>query len=399
MLSSSCQSQPSSHPAPVDNTPIDPAEIARLKRRLAAAQEEVKELSGTKLKKPPTPVTVGRGIRRLVSLYDSVDDIIQAADQQKDSNNDDDEAEEDDALVDKAAEGKREIESKLTAFTILIRNFPLVKEAIEDPNVDFDVFVTSLQIGANNARSDDVRRIKEAVAFWLNKEYGKEDDFEMLDPKERTGRGLHNYVTGRLLCPVDYDWDVPEIYTDIIEGTIDISEDYFLRCFYPNGNGDPSHYERGFLKSGLLVNVYKDIFTSPSSCDASLSASAPSEDVQNDSDGPAPPKRPKLTEHQARKKATKSCVATILGMEGRVTPRSIAYAAVLLAFNLTNAVQWVEIYNDFNFRALYNLIVDFFEVPGGKEAERRVARLLEWWNRSFLIASGLLPIPANPETS
>lgn len=40
----------------------------------------------------------------------------------------------------------------------------------------------------------------------------------------------------------------------------------------------------------------------------------------------------------------------------------------------------MEVYNDFNFRALYDLIVDFLEVPGGTEAERRVAKLLEWWN-------------------
>ncbi len=55
-----------------------------------------------------TPVTVGRGIRRLVSLYESVDDIVQAADQQQDDSNDDDEAEEDDSLAEDAAERKRE---------------------------------------------------------------------------------------------------------------------------------------------------------------------------------------------------------------------------------------------------------------------------------------------------
>ncbi len=45
----------------------------------------------------------------------------------------------------------------------------------------------------------------------------------------------------------------------------------------------------------------------------------------------------------------------------------------------------MEIYNDFNFRALYDLIVDFFEVPGGDNAERRAAKLLEWWNRSVVL--------------
>ena len=39
-------------------------------------------------------------------------------------------------------------------------------------------------------------------------------------------------------------------------GTINISEDYFLRCFYPYGMGDPNNIEKGFLRSGLLVKVY-----------------------------------------------------------------------------------------------------------------------------------------------
>ncbi len=39
-------------------------------------------------------------------------------------------------------------------------------------------------------------------------------------------------------------------------GTINISEDYFLRCFYPYGEGDPDNIEKGFLRSGLLVKVH-----------------------------------------------------------------------------------------------------------------------------------------------
>ncbi len=42
-----------SPPPSAENNPVDPAEVARLKRRLAAAEEEVKELSGMKPKKPP----------------------------------------------------------------------------------------------------------------------------------------------------------------------------------------------------------------------------------------------------------------------------------------------------------------------------------------------------------
>ncbi|KJA15425.1 hypothetical protein HYPSUDRAFT_207911 [Hypholoma sublateritium FD-334 SS-4] len=106
---------------------VDPgAEIARLKRRLAASQDEVKELTQGKVKKPPTTVTMGRAIRRL------------------------------------------------------------------------------LQKGANDARSDDVRRIKEEIALWLNLAHAPNPP---LNTKSRSDRGLHNDITGRLLCPIEYDWD------------------------------------------------------------------------------------------------------------------------------------------------------------------------------------------------
>jgi hypothetical protein len=39
-------------------------------------------------------------------------------------------------------------------------------------------------------------------------------------------------------------------------GELDISEDYFLTCLYPNGLGDSDDVERGFLRSGLLVKVW-----------------------------------------------------------------------------------------------------------------------------------------------
>ncbi len=40
----------------------------------------------------------------------------------------------------------------------------------------------------------------------------------------------------------------------------------------------------------------------------------------------------------------------------------------------------MEVYNLFNFRALYALIVDFFEAPCGQEAQRRSQKLLKWWS-------------------
>ena len=100
------------------------SEIARLKRRLAASQEEVKELTEGKTKKPPyvalfssfdllqysisfrTVVTMGRAIRRLVTLYESLDDLLQAADDH--NSNDDDEDNDVELLTEEALEKKQE---------------------------------------------------------------------------------------------------------------------------------------------------------------------------------------------------------------------------------------------------------------------------------------------------
>jgi hypothetical protein len=85
-----------------------------------------------------------------------------------------------------------------------------------------------LQIGANDARSDDTGRLKVAIAEWLNSHASKKrhhnssrdgDHSETdnsdcntphLSSKGKEERGISNDITGRLICPIDYDWDDPE---------------------------------------------------------------------------------------------------------------------------------------------------------------------------------------------
>ncbi|KJA27917.1 hypothetical protein HYPSUDRAFT_197489 [Hypholoma sublateritium FD-334 SS-4] len=283
---------------------------------------------------------MGRAIRRLVSLYESLDDLLQAADDH--NTNENEENDEAELLTEEAQERLQESESRFAAFTVLIQVLPSVGKAIEDPSTDMDMYLTQLQ-----------------------KAYAPNPP---LNTKCRSDRGMQNDITGRLLCPIEYDWDDESVRNEIRAGTINISEDYFLRCFYPYGIGDPDNVEKGFLRSGLLVKTYSSIFISPSS----------SESFSDEDENGAARKQQRVTNSQ--KKATKSNVANILGMDGRVTPRSIAYAAVLLAFNLTNAGYWMEVFNQFNFRALYALVVDFFEGPSGQAARRRSQNLLKWWS-------------------
>ncbi len=51
----------------------------------------------------------------------------------------------------------------------------------------------------------------------------------------------------------------------------------------------------------------------------------------------------------------------------------------------------MEVYNNFNFRALYALIVDFFEGPAGQAARKRSMNLLKWWS-TYVSLSVFWPI-------
>ncbi len=73
-----------------------------------------------------------------------------------------------------------------------------------------------LQAGANDARSDDMGRLKTAVANWLNdcgRSNARLSAGASLSANKKEGRGISHDVTGRLLCPINYDWDDPEYVT------------------------------------------------------------------------------------------------------------------------------------------------------------------------------------------
>jgi hypothetical protein len=65
-----------------------------------------------------------------------------------------------------------------------------------------------LNTAANNARGDDVHRLKEIVIDWIGE--GEQPLAPPLSKLDRGGRWLHHGVTARLLCPITYDWDDPE---------------------------------------------------------------------------------------------------------------------------------------------------------------------------------------------
>lgn len=109
-------------------------------------------------------------------------------------------------------------------YKLLLRLVPSLKLLLEDSSVDnedLDKYITlvfsifsyyhlfyhmssKLQKGANDARSDDVRRIKEELGDWLNIDFSPTVPFAT---RSRVGRGLQNDICGRLLSPIDHPWD------------------------------------------------------------------------------------------------------------------------------------------------------------------------------------------------
>ena len=105
---------------------------------------------------------MGRGIRRLVTLYDSLDDLLQAADDYRNN-----EGENDDVELDEEGQ-KREreyvkvclifivkfsrisrFECRFAAFKILVQVIPSVRTMIEDPNTDVDVYLSQVCLRSN----------------------------------------------------------------------------------------------------------------------------------------------------------------------------------------------------------------------------------------------------------
>ena len=64
-----------------------------------------------------------------------------------------------------------------------------------------------LQKGADGAHGDNANTLKSSVASWLNEQ--DPHPVPLFTIGEKQGRGFNHDITGRLLCPVDYDWFDP----------------------------------------------------------------------------------------------------------------------------------------------------------------------------------------------
>ncbi|PPQ81607.1 hypothetical protein CVT26_013569 [Gymnopilus dilepis] len=332
------------------------------------------EVEKKKKGKQPTLVKLGRGIRRLVTITLDLEILVMSRDKHveyvKDPSLLGDEF--DRLNAEERIEKIRGWERDAQAIKQLNRFIPnFTKVITEKSPEELETFYKQLHTGATNARSDDLNRIKELVARWLNQRDPAPSP--LLDEDDHDNRGIAHNVTGRLLCPIEFDWDDPEVRAKIraLDDDYDWCSSFHARAFYAKHKGDDQRLEDGFLMSSLLVKVFRAIFTSPSS------AADVIDDTESDDDADPETVRPRKkarTSRNRKKKPTQRTVASILKMDGKVTPRAIAYAAVM------TGERWDPTYGGFDYVGLYNYIVDFFEDLHDPLTKKRARELLLWWD-------------------
>ncbi|KAG1899346.1 uncharacterized protein F5891DRAFT_1189790 [Suillus fuscotomentosus] len=186
-------------------------------------------------------------------------------------------------------------------------------------------------------KGDNTSKLKALVSEWVNCEF-KPDP--LVDPDDKHTHRFINDGCGRLLCPAELNWNDPAVRA----GICDHSDSYFVTdlsfpaFLYEKYASNPDDLEEGLFKGKILLQSYKAVFTLPSSAKA----------IEGDGDGADIIENNRCTRKACfRAGKVKKHVAQIIKME-KVTPRSITYIVCQ---------------------------------PPGREAWRRVDKLLEWWTR------------------
>ncbi|KAG5634840.1 hypothetical protein H0H81_000542, partial [Sphagnurus paluster] len=228
----------------------DPATNPGEKRRRARSDRNAKK----KKTKKPSLKKLGRVICKAVSLFEDLGTLVLNSDAHEELLENPELAATDSELISRSTEEIKDVKRRqvtirerayisVKLLNELVPNF--LKKVDESEPDDLQQFYDTLQTGGRDARSDDTTRIKMQVAAWLN---------------------ARTPTPSPLLDP-DLDWDDATTRTQIQNGDpdVNIGSTCYLRALYAFEKGDPSKVWEGFLMSGLLVLVYKHLFTSPSS--------------------------------------------------------------------------------------------------------------------------------------
>ncbi|KAN0084554.1 hypothetical protein V8E55_008058, partial [Tylopilus felleus] len=166
---------------------------------------------------------------------------------------------------------------------------------------------------------------------------------------DKTGRGLYNDATARMICPVEFNWDNTE-HRDKIRNwdqAFLISANSWPRFLYQDGRYNPQHPSEGLFRVNLLVKV-GSLFTIHMLKTSLL------------------PKFPGMPTnfHFAKLRS----------------PAAIAYIAVQLRFALSSCGSWRPVDCLFDHMKFYNNILQWFEDIIDAEEKQFIDDLLMWWD-------------------
>ncbi|KAG2046630.1 hypothetical protein BDR06DRAFT_845756, partial [Suillus hirtellus] len=314
------------------------SESARQKRKIAALEEKLQVLElghAVKLRQTNYYMSKGRAIRRIVTLFDTIEDLISENDRRCD-------------LDDKDSDVTLDQERLQFGYIALNHALPWFhSRASETEHDDYIHMLKKLRQGANATRGDDTLKLKSLVAYWVNCELKPNPT---VDPEDKYHRGFVNDACGRLLCLTKLDWSNPTVRAGIrdrADGYV-MTEMSWLAFLYDKYSADQDNLEEGLFKSTLLLQAFKAIFTSPSSA----------KEVAGDGD-----------DVQCHTLLNHICLLSTLT------------ACTKLRFALSSVTSWRSVDGNFDYVLFWQHIVDFFERPPGRIAQQKVDQLLAWWTR------------------
>ena len=133
--------------------------------------------------------------------------------------------------------------------------------------------VTQLNKAADSARSDDTARLKTVVVEWLMS--SKPTPELALESHQKEGHGFYHNTTGRLICPVEYNWSdaqyAPNAFNIAFHGwyhlrrhranirgfdaDYTVTADSWPYFLYKNEQYNPNNPVKGLFKNDLLMQV------------------------------------------------------------------------------------------------------------------------------------------------
>ncbi|KAJ3803635.1 hypothetical protein F5876DRAFT_71289 [Lentinula aff. lateritia] len=214
----------------------------------------------------------GRAIPKLITAYETIHTLLAQYDEYRqkgyhlgDFEEDDDDIDEE-KCAEELEEKRRGANSARSFDTSMVMNFvgeALNKEVQKINQTRLKEYQIKLHAHADRVTgSDNLTDLPAATSPEPVLEH-----IEEFHTSSRDSRGLQNDITGCLLCPVEFDWKDPIVHAAVrtFNSKYNFASSAHAHCFYKDKEFDLDDLDKGFLQSYLLIQVYRLMFTSPSS--------------------------------------------------------------------------------------------------------------------------------------